>query len=120
MEAGYFIAPHGRFEDRVIGIGAVREGRRFRLRKPEAVEVVSTRRTLGAEVPRQLAVRFEGGSQVILNRERDQQEFSVLEELSGLQKAVVRSFIGGEVTVFRGRGTTNRGGRIVYDYLVVK
>lgn len=120
MEVGYLIAPHERFEDRVIGLGAVREGGRFRLRKPEAVEVVSARRALGAEVPRQLAVRFEGGGQTILNRERDQQAFSALEELSGLQKAVVKRFIGGEVTVFRGRGTTNRGGRVVYDYLVVK
>lgn len=120
MEVGYLIAPHDRFEDRVIGLGAVREGGRFRLRKPEEVTVVSARRSLGAEVPRQLAVRFDGSGQLILNRERDQQAFSALEELSGLQKAVVRRFIGGEVVVFRGRGTTNRGGRIAYDYLVVK
>lgn len=120
MEVGYLIAPHDRFEDRVVGIGAVREGGRFRLRKPEDVAVVSTRQTLGAEVPRQLAVRFDKGGQLILNRERDQQAFSALEELGGLQKAVVRRFIGGEVMVFRGRGTTNRGARIAYDYLVVK
>jgi hypothetical protein len=120
MEVGYLIAPHGRFEDRVVGIGAVREGGRFRLRKPEAAEVVSTRRSLGADVPRQLAVRFEGGAQTVLNRERDQQSFSALEELSGLQKGIVRRFIGGEVVVFRGRGTTNRGGRVAYDFLVVK
>lgn len=120
LQVGYFIRPASRFEDRVVGLAAVREGGRFRLRRPESLEVVSTRRAQGAEVPQQLAVRYVGGGQTILNRERDQQSFSVFDELSGLQKTVARQYVGGEVIVFRGRGTTNKRGRIVYDYLVVK
>ncbi len=119
-EVGYFIRPAARFEDRVIGLGAVREGGRFRLRRPESLSIVSTRSVLGASVPNQLAVRFAGGGQTILNRERDQQSFSVLDELSSLQRTVAKQYVGGEVVVVRGRGTTNRRGQIVYDYLVVK
>ena len=119
-QVGYFIRPANGFEDRVVGLAAVREGGRFRLRRPESLRVVSTRRAQGAEVPQQLAVRYAGGGQTILNRERDQQTFSAFDELSGLQKAIARQYVGGEVVVFRGRGTTNQRGRIVYDYLVVK
>lgn len=119
-EVGYVIAPHSRYEDRVIGIGAVQEGGRFRLRKPTAAQVVSTQRARGAEVPRQLAIRFERGKPVILNRERDRQAFSALEELSGLQKTIVRRYIGGEVMVFRGRGVTNQRHQVGYDYLIVR
>lgn len=119
-EAGTLLLPASGFEDRPIGFAAVREGGRFRLRTPEAVEVVSARRALGVEVPRQLLVRFEGGGQTILNREADQQAFSSLEELGGLQRAVVRRLLGGEPLAFRGRGTTNRGRPFAYDFLVVK
>lgn len=119
-EVGFVIMPNERYENRVIGLGAVQEGGRFRLRKPEAMQVVSTRQIAGVEVPHQLAVRYAREGQTIINRERDQQVFSVLEDLGGLQRAVVKRFIGGEVVVFRGRGTTNRRGRLVYDYLLVK
>lgn len=120
MEVGHFITPASRYQDRVIGFAAVRKNGRFQLRKPESLQVVSTRRSLGVAVPNQLAVRYDGGGQTILNRERDQQTFSALEELGGIQKAVVKRYIGGEVVVFRGRGTTNQRGRIVYDYFLVK
>lgn len=120
MEVGYFIAPAARYQDRIIGLAAVRQGGRFQLRKPESLQVVSTRRALGVGVPNQLAVNYAGGGQTIINRERDQQAFSALEDLGGIQKAVVKQYIGGEVVVFRGRGTTNQRGRIVYDYFIVK
>lgn len=120
MEVGYVIAPAARYEDRVIGLAAVREGGRFRLRKPETLQVVSTRPALGVEVPKQLAVRYAGGGQTIINRERDQQSFSVFGELGAIQKAVVTTYVGGEAVVFRGQGTTNRRRRVVYDYLIVK
>ena len=120
MEVGYFIAPAARYEDRVIGLAAVRRDGRFHLRKPETLQVVSTRPALGVQVPRQLAVHYAGGGQTIVNRERDEQAFSALEELGTIQKAVVTRYIGGEAVVFRGRGTTNRRGRIAYDYFLVK
>ena len=119
-EVGYFIRPSSRFEDRVVGLAAVREGGRFRLRRPQSLDVVSTRSVRGAAIPNQLAVRYADGKQTILNRERDQQSFSALDELGGLQRTLARQYIGGEVVVVRGRGTTNRRGRIVFDYLVVK
>ncbi|MEM1041013.1 MAG: hypothetical protein AAGI91_00125 [Bacteroidota bacterium] len=119
-EVGYFVLPASRFEDRVVGFAAVREGGRFRLRRPDTVREVSTRRMEGVEIPQQLAVGFAGGSQTILNRERDHQVFGAFDELSGLQRTLAKRYVGGEVVVVRGRGTTNRRGRIVYDYLVVK
>ncbi len=120
MEVGYFIAPASRYENQVVGFAAVRQGGRFQLRKPESLQVVSTRQALGVGVPNQLAVRYAGGGQTIINRERDQQTFSALDELGGIQKTVAKRYIGGEVVVFRGRGTTNQRNRLVYDYLIVK
>jgi hypothetical protein len=119
-EVGYFIAPSSRYEDRIVGLAAVREQGGFRLRKPDAVRVVSARPGLGVDVPKQLLVEYGDGGQTILNRDRDQQSFSALDELGSIQKAIVKRYIGGEVVVFRGWGTTNQRGRIAYDYFLVK
>lgn len=120
MEVGYFIAPHDRYQNRIIGLGAVKERGRFRLRKPESVQVVSSQRTLRTDVPKQLLMRYEGGGQTILNRDRDSQSFAALGDLGSIQRAVVKRYIGGEVAVFRGRGITNQRHRFAYDFLVVK
>lgn len=120
LEVGYFIAPSSRYENRIVGLAAVREQGHFRLRKPGAVRVVSARPGLGVDVPKQLLVQYDDGGQTILNRDRDQQSFSALDELGGLQKAIVKRYIGGEVVVFRGWGTTNQRGRVAYDYFFVK
>jgi hypothetical protein len=119
-EVGYFILPASRYEDRVVGFGGRREGGRFTLQRPAGVEVISTRPAQGVEVPNQLAVRFEGGAQTILNRTRDAQAFSVLEELSNIQRGVVRRFVGGEALVFRGEGTTNLREPVAYDYVIIR
>ena len=119
-EVGYVIIPDARYQRTPIGLVAVREGGRFRLRTPTAVQVVSTRAVLGTEVPHQLAVRYARGEPTILNREREHQAFSSLEDLATLQKTVVKSYLGGEAFVFRGRGLTNRRQRVVYDYLIVR
>lgn len=120
MEVGYFVTPHARYNERVVGIGAVKERGRFRLRKPEKIHVVSQRPALGADVANQLLIQYEGGGQTILNRDRDAQRFSVLDQLSGLQRAVVKRYIGGEAAVFRGRGVTNQRSRFAYDFMVIK
>lgn len=119
-EVGLFVLPAYKFEDRVIGFGGARSGRSFRLIRPEQVNIVSTRQALGADVPRQLSLRFHDGRQTIINRGADGQAFSVLEELSSIQRTVVRRFVGGEALVFRGMGTTNLREPVAYDYLIIR
>jgi len=119
-EVGYFIQPASRYDDQVIGFGGVRRGGGFQLQRPSEIDIISTRTSRGVAVPRQMAVRYDGGRQTILNRGTDQHSFSVMDELSSIQRAVVRRFVGGEAHVFRGRGTTNLREPVVYDYVIVR
>lgn len=117
---GFFVIPADQYEDRVVGVGASRQGGRFQLQKPQALDVISTRNASGAKFPRQFTVRSEGGKQTIFNRERDTQTFAVLEDLGGLVKSFASSYIGGEPVVARGRGTTNGNRSFAYDILVIR
>ena len=119
-EAGYFILPNDRYEDRVVGFGLRRQGGQAELLKPSALEIPATRRKLGVAVPQQLVVHFEGGRRTILSRRGDRQAFSALQDLGGLARAVVTRFIGGEVVYFRGTGTVGSGERAAFDFLLVK
>lgn len=116
---GFFVVPAARYEERIVGFGASRQGGRFQLQKPQELNVVSTRTVSGARIPYQFTVRLEG-RQSIFNRERDTQTFAVLEDLGGIAKTLASSYIGGEPVVVRGRGTTNAGRPFLYDILVIR
>jgi hypothetical protein len=117
---GFYVIPASRYEQRIIGLGAVKRNGRFHLQKPEGIEVISARPKHGAEIPRQFVVRLSGVQQTIFNRDRDAQDFAVLDDLGTMTRALARSYLGGEPVVARGRGTTNRGRPFAYDMLVVR
>jgi hypothetical protein len=119
-EVGHYFLPDGRYEDRPVGFGVRRAGGQTALLRPEVVEVVNSRRSLGIEVPGQIRFAFTDGTQTILTRRNDRQAFAVLEELSALERAVVRRFIGGEAVYFRGNGMLGSGQSAAYDFLLVR
>jgi len=119
-EVGHYVLPASRFEDRAVGFGVRRADGRTTLLRLAGVEVVNSRRALGADVPGQIRFSFADGSQTILSRRSDRQAFSALGELSSIERAVVRRLIGGEVVHFRGTGTVGTGQRAAYDFLIAR
>lgn len=119
-EVGHYFLPASRFEDRAVGFGVRQEGGRTVLLRPEAVEVVNARRQLGVEVPGQIRFSFEGAPPTILSRRGNRQAFAALEELSSIERAVVRRLIGGEVVHVRGMGTVGAGSRTGFDFFLVR
>lgn len=119
-EVGHYFLPGARYDDRAVGFGVRRAEGRTTLLRPDVVEVVNSRRRLGTEVPGQIRFAFTDGTQTILTRRNDRQAFAVLEELSALERAVVRRFIGGEAVYFRGNGQLGSGQSAAYDFLVMR
>jgi len=119
-EAGYYLLPASRFEDRPVGFGMRSSGGRVTLLRPRAVEAVNTRRTLGADVPGQLRVAFTDGSETILTRRRDRQARSALADLTAIERTVVRRVLGGEVINYRGSGSLGTGESATYDFLLIR
>lgn len=117
-EVAHVFLPAARFEDRPLGFGVRGDAGRTTLLRPRAVEVVHTRRTLGADVPGQLRLVFEDGSETILTRRTDRQAFSALGELSAIERAVVRRVVGGEAVHVRGTGAVGGGGRAAFEFVV--
>ena len=117
---GLFVLPADQYEERVVGLGAVKRGGRFQLRRPATIDVISTRPAHDAEVPHQFVVNYEGGGRTIFNRNRDAQAFATLSDLGTVARTFAQSYIGGHPVVARGRGTTNAGGAFAYDLLVIR
>jgi hypothetical protein len=119
-EVGHYFLPNSRYEDRAIGFGVRQEGGRTTLLRPEALEVVNTRRALGVDVPGQVSVTFSDRSRTVLSRRSDRQAFAALGELSALERVVVRRLIGGEVMHFRGDGTVGTGQSAAYEFILAR
>jgi hypothetical protein len=120
IEAANLALPGEDYEQQVVGYGLRRAGGQTRLLKPAGLRIVSTRPALGAELPRQAVVTYEGGRETIFSRTNDRQQFATLEELGGLTRTLARQFLGGEAIVARGLGSLGSGARAYYELVGLK
>ncbi|MEM8556561.1 MAG: hypothetical protein AAGG50_01850 [Bacteroidota bacterium] len=120
IEAANLALPGDGFERQVLGYGLLREGGQTRLLKPTDLRVVSTRPALGADLPRQTLVTYQGGRETVLSRSQDRQQIATLEELGGIARTLARQFLGGEAIIARGVGTLGSGARAYYELVGVK
>ncbi|MEM6782782.1 MAG: hypothetical protein AAF624_03500 [Bacteroidota bacterium] len=118
IEAAYLALPAG--GEQIVGYGLRREGGQTRLLKPTGLRIVSTRAALGADLPRQAVISYEGGQETIFSRSQDRQQFATLEELGGLARTMARQFLGGEAVVARGAGSLGSGARAYYELVGLK
>lgn len=119
-EIGYFLTPESGFEGDVVGFGGILSGNSFRMRRPDEVDVVSTRNVGSIPVPHQLQISYASGGTTILNRSSSLFSYSALDELGSIQRTAARSFLGGEVHIFRGRGVTNSQKQVAYQFMLVR
>ncbi|MDB5051186.1 MAG: hypothetical protein JWO30_4257 [Fibrobacteres bacterium] len=120
LEVGYVMDPVGRFDKQPVGYGLRHAEGGFTLLKPSSLKVVSKSKAMGANVPTVLEIQYQDGMKSVLQRSQDRLQQSTLHEFSGFAKMAIKSFMGGEILVFRGMGTLNGAQPMAYNYFSVE
>jgi hypothetical protein len=117
---GYVLDPSQRYAANLIGYGLESSGGKVLFRRAVATRIFDQGRSpTGLVVPVRMELLFSKGNPLILERTSVQQELSVLSDLKGISKAIVRRYLGGEIIRFRGLGTL-QGEQMLYHYDVVR
>ncbi len=116
---GYYLVPKKRSRADVIGLSLIRENSPTILERPKQIAVLDSDRIGGRTVPRYLEVVFDSGKRSVINRQQDFQHVSFLEEVGGIRRRLVRSFLGGEVIEYVGTGKLNGNIPINYNFFLV-
>jgi len=116
---GYYLVPKKRSRADVIGLSLIRENSPTILEKPKQITVLDSDRIGGRSVPRYVEVVFDSGNRSVFNRQQDFQHVSFLEEIGGIRRRLVRSFLGGEVIEYVGTGEMDGNTPINYNFFLV-
>lgn len=119
FRAGYYLVPRNRSATPVIGIGLSGNGSGIQLHKPVSVSVERTSRLGGNDIPQHIRIDYASGEYYTLERSRDFQHVSFLEEISGLRRRLVRGFLGGEIVEYVGTGFINGSRPVNYSFQMV-
>jgi hypothetical protein len=119
FHTGYYLVPKKRSRADVIGFSLKRENSPTHLEKAEKLTVLDSDRIGGRSVPRHVEVVFESGSRSVFSRQHDFQHVSFLEEIGGIRRRLVRSFLGGEVIEYVGTGKIDGNVPINYNFFLV-
>ncbi|MEO7778757.1 MAG: hypothetical protein ABIY63_14585, partial [Fibrobacteria bacterium] len=120
LEAGYLLAPVGRYDSQPVGYGLRYAGGAFTLLKPASLKVTASAKAMGARIPTVLEIQYQDGSKAVLQRGQDRLQQSTLHEFSGFAKMAIKSFMGGEILTFKGLGTLNGSQPMAYNYFSVE
>lgn len=116
---GYYLVPKKKSRADVIGLSLIRENSPTILEKPKQITVLDSDRIGGRSVPRYVEVVFDSGNRSVFNRQEDYQHVSFLEEIGGIRRRLVRSFLGGEVIEYVGTGKMDGSIPINYNFFLV-
>ncbi|MDG5766511.1 hypothetical protein QA596_03450 [Balneolales bacterium ANBcel1] len=116
---GYYIIPKRRSETPVVGIALENNGRKTVLHHPVEVRTIESRRVDGNSIPGKIEITYASGVTRTLERIDDFQHVSFLEELGGLRRRLVRSFLGGEIIEYVGTGMLDNNTPVNYNFLIV-
>ncbi len=119
FHAGYYLVPKKRSKAGVVGFALIRENSPMILEKPEQITVLDSDRISGKTVPRHIEVTYRSGSRSVFSRKVDFQHVSFLEEIGGIRRRLVRSFLGGEVIEYVGTGQMDGNIPINYNFFLV-
>ncbi len=119
FHTGYYLVPKRRSRADVIGFSLLRENSPTILEKAVQLSVLDSDRIGGKSVPRHVEVVFESGNRNVFSRQEDFQHVSFLEEIGGIRRRLVRSFLGGEVIEYVGTGKIDGNVPIKYNFFLV-
>ncbi|MFO8030836.1 MAG: hypothetical protein R6U28_13340 [Cyclonatronaceae bacterium] len=119
FQVGYYLIPSRRSGDEVVGFSLTRKNSPLILEVPSQVTVLDSDRIDGKSVPRHIEIVYESGNRSLISREFDFQHVSFLEEMGGIRRRLVRSFLGGEVIEYVGTGKKDGSISINYNFFMV-
>ncbi len=120
-EAAYFLIKSDAKKDAVpVGFSVYSDGDSISLLRPRSLRIINENRFRGSKLAEQIRVDFIGNSHRSIVRTRDRERYALLNELSGWQYRIARSFLGGEVVEFRGEALINNERIAYYNFFRVE
>ena len=117
--AGYYLIPKNRKSRDVVGFSIDQTNSPATIEKPDMITVLGSDKVGGRSVPRYVEILYESGNRRILSRLHDFQHVSFLEEVGGIRRRLVRSFLGGEVVEYVGTGKLDGVTPVNYNFFLV-
>ncbi|MEX0681324.1 MAG: hypothetical protein WD097_08080 [Balneolales bacterium] len=122
FSSGYYLIPkNNQSQSDVVGFGLSNESNQVRLNKPGRVTVEESGSIDGKSIPETIEIQYRSGELRTLRRTRNFQHVSFLEEVGGLRRRLVSSFLGGEIIEYVGKGELNGNGLtpVNYNFFIV-
>ncbi len=119
FQVGYYLVPKRRSKTDVIGFAITKDNSPVTLEKPEQITVIDSDRIGVRTVPRYVEIVYQSGNRSVFSRQVDFQHVSFLEEIGGIRRRLVRSFLGGEIIEYVGTGIIDGDTPINYNFFLV-
>lgn len=104
----YFLLPDNNNSNQTLGHRLHSKDGEVSLNGIENIENYEIRDAFGEEVYDQISLKFSDGRTAILNREVDQERFSILSDLSWVARRTAQAVLGGDVIDIRGKGNLKK------------
>lgn len=116
---GYYLIPKNSSDKKVMGLSVDYRNQKVQLEIPESIYIVRNESINGVSVPEIIDINYQSGNSQRLERTVNFQGISFLQEVSGLQRRIARSFLGGEVIEYVGKARLKNGIKANYNIFLV-
>jgi hypothetical protein len=104
-----------------IGYGLEYIEGKAHLRVPQRIEILETGQVRGIAFGRKVRFHFKDRDPLTVTAYRKIHDYSILDELGGLQKFFAKKYLGGEVIEFNGVGSSSDyEENVIYNYFVIR
>jgi hypothetical protein len=108
-------------EEKLVGYGIAFHHNKGTLIKPERLEYIEKGKVRGTVYAKKLKIYFKQREPLIIEVDQIDSEYSILDELGGIQKFFAKKYLGGEVIEFNGRGRSDTYSQpVVFNYYIIK
>lgn len=118
FSGGYFMVPKNS-TDEAIGYAYSYEGNTLTLKEPKKVTVNQRKEELGTQIPVDITVVYEDGSNDSFYFSEAEEKVAMLDELNTITKLLIKPFLGGEVLFYRGRAQKNDKEEVYFSLSLV-
>lgn len=105
--------------NRLLGYGIDYNNGKATLLKPAEIKDLSKGKVRGVQFSEASKLRFENGDTVEVTVDKVLDDYSILDELGGIQKFFAKKYLGGQVIEFNGMGHAASSDSMIFNYFII-
>lgn len=119
FEGGFFMVPKDH-PNEAVGYAYFYDGKNLTLKNPLNIVVLDRQEIKGQKIPSLISVNYEDGSNENFHFDEIEERISMLDELSGFKRMLVKRFLGGEILFYRGQAKIgNTDNRVFFNISLI-